>query len=66
MTNPWKLFTVLLFSLFLAAVAAADDVTFDFEPLGTVYGDPVGMWPGDFMFHEYGADLHVDGGLAQV
>jgi hypothetical protein len=60
MTNPLKFLGVLLFVLFLAAVAVADDVTFDLEPLGAVYGNPVGMSPGDFMFHEYGADLYVD------
>ena len=60
MTNPWKTLSALLFSLLLVAVAVADDVTFDFEPLGTIYGNPAGMSPGDFMFHEYGADLYVD------
>ncbi len=52
------LFLFLVIAL-LSTAAVADDVTFDNEPLGTQYGNPVGMAPGDFMFHEYGADLFV-------
>ncbi len=50
---------LLMICLGLAVNALADNVTFDFEPLGTMYGNPVGDVPGDFMFTDYGTDLYI-------
>jgi FlgD Ig-like domain len=60
MKNSSKILVLLMISMFLSTAAVADDVTFDFQPLGTMWGNPVGIAPGSFMFHEYGADLFVD------
>ena len=49
----------MMLCLSLAGNALADNVTFDYEPLSTMYGSPVGDVPGDYMFSEYGADLYI-------
>ncbi|MEN8005917.1 MAG: T9SS type A sorting domain-containing protein [Candidatus Krumholzibacteriota bacterium] len=59
MKSNLRILTILLLSLLLSGNALADNVTFDNEPLGTFYGIPSGMLPGAFMFHEYGANLHL-------
>ncbi len=50
---------LMMACLSLAGSALADNVTFDYEPLSTMYGSPVGDVPGDYMFSEYGADLYI-------
>ncbi len=50
----------LLFFLLLPPVVRADSVTFDYQPFGTDYGASSGHVPGDFIFHEFGADVYVD------
>ena len=37
-------------ALLVPALAGANLVTFDFEPLGTTYGAPAGASPGDLVF----------------
>ena len=59
MNRKIALTSLLLACLFMAGSALADLVTFDYEPLGTLYGSPVGNVPGDYIFSEYGADLYV-------
>jgi len=50
----------LFSSLLLFATAASSMViSFDYEPLGTQYGNPVGNIPGDYIFSEDSADLFV-------
>jgi hypothetical protein len=53
--------TLAIIALLLAAVPAlADLVTFDPQPLGTIYGSTVGQPQGTLMFHEGFADLHTE------
>ncbi len=59
MKNPSLILLVIVFSLVFGAAAMADDVTFDSEPINTIYGAPTGYVPGDFMFSEFGAQLYV-------
>ena len=53
-----------VFSIFLTllvpALASANLVTFDSEPLGTVYGVPAGDSPGDLVFSEDLVDVYVN------
>lgn len=49
----------LLFGLMTTGFALADDVTFDYEPLGQQYGASVSMNPGDPMFSEGGTNLWI-------
>jgi len=58
--NSNLILIVALISALWATAAVADLVTFDFEPLGTPYGNTAGMAPGDVMFSEFGATLYVD------
>ena len=46
--------------LMLALPAVAGTVTFDFEPIGTVYGLPAGHIPGAWIFDEDTVDVFVD------
>ena len=45
--------------LLFATAASAMVISFDYEPLGTQYGTPVGNIPGDYIFSEDSADLFV-------
>jgi hypothetical protein len=58
-TNRTLSLFVLAFLMMLASSVLASHVEFESLPLGTIFGNPVGNSPGDYLFNEDGADVFI-------